>query len=170
MAAADPGRVARDLPATVVEVAAAAAEGRMNQFDQLRLQVRGLLARVTALEAARPARRKRAAAPRPDDSVTAAREQLWSRYVILHAQFGRGRLTKLNFATRHGLNPTEFGRWLSPTDARGITEGSKPDRSHRRALNDAISELEARKNQSSDRTLNSHGNVFPSQDSRPHVH
>ena len=118
----------------------------MTPLAQLRLLVRSLQARVDALEGRR-ARHKRAAAPKPDDAVVAERNKLWAKYMMLEMQHGHGRcrLTKLSFATRHGVNPTEFGRWMSPTAKRGVAEGSKPDRSHRRVLNAAISELEARR-------------------------
>jgi hypothetical protein len=141
----------------------------VTKFDQLQLQMRAQAKRIEALEAAqaaRAARSKRESAPRPSDSVIAGRERLWARYIELEMRFGHGRvrLTKLSFAARHGLNPSELGRWLSASDRRGIPAGSKPDRSHRRALAAAIAELEARgKNQSSDTTLNSHGNMLPSQ-------
>ncbi len=128
-------------------------------------ELRWLKDRVTALEAltARP-RRKRAAAPRPDDAVVSERVKLWSKYLLLEMQFGHGRMryTYLAFAMRHGVNPTEFGRWLSPTDRRGIPEGSKPDRSHRRELNAAIAELEQRR---VTHGQHSRGNVAHSQNS-----
>jgi hypothetical protein len=116
---------------------------------QLRNELRTVQARLAALEAAlaaRPARRKRAAAPRPDDSVVAGREQLWAQYLRLEMTHGHGRtkLSKLAFATKWHLNPDEFVRWFSATDKRGVPEGSKPDRSHRRALAAAIAELEGR--------------------------
>ena len=148
----------------------------MTKLDQLQLQMRAQAKRIEALEAAqaaRPARPKRMAAPRPSDSVIAGRERLWSKYVMLEMQHGHGRvrLTKLGFAARHGLNPSELGRWLSPTDRRGIAEGSKPDRSHRRELADAIAELEARgKNDALNKSVGSHGNVLPSQDSGLRLH
>ena len=149
----------------------------MNRLDQLER-------RIAALEAAaRPVtapvqerdkvRPKRMAAPRPSDSVIAGRERLWSKYVMLEMQHGHGRvrLTKLGFAARHGLNPSELGRWLSPTDRRGIAEGSKPDRSHRRELAAAIAQLEARaKNESGNTRIVSRGNVLPSQDSGLRLH
>jgi hypothetical protein len=109
-------------------------------------EIRWLKARMAALEAAqaaRPARRKRVAAPRPDDPTIAAREKLWARYVLLDVSH-RGRITKLNFALRHRLNPTEFCRWFSVSDARGIPQGSGPDLRFRQVLTDAIADLEAR--------------------------
>ena len=149
----------------------------MTPLAKLRLQMRAQEARIAVLEAAqaaRPARPKRMAAPRPSDSVIAGRERLWSKYVMLEMQHGHGRvlrLTKLGFAARHGLNPSELGRWLSPTDRRGIAEGSKPDRSHRRELAAAIAQLEARaKNESGNTRIVSRGNVLPSQDSGLRLH
>lgn len=129
--------------------------------------MRTLKAEVAALkaaQAARPAPRKRAAAPRPSDAVVTGREKLWARFVLLHLQYGHGRMTLLRFATRHGVNPTELGRWKSLTAARGIPECSKPDLSHCRALAAAISELEARgENHSGNTRMNSHGKMLPSQ-------
>jgi hypothetical protein len=112
----------------------------------LRIEVRGLQARVDALEAAmaaRPARRKRTGAPRPDDVVVAGREELWARYLRLEMMHGHGRtkLSKLAFAIKWHLNPDEFVRWFSATDKRGIPESSLPDRSIRWALAAAIAEL-----------------------------
>jgi BMFP domain-containing protein YqiC len=137
----------------------------VTRLDQLAMRVRALEARLATLEG-RSRGRKRAAAPRPSDSVIAERERLWAKYVMLEMQHGHGRvrLTKLSFAARHGLNPSELGRWLSPSDRRGIPAGSKPDRSHRRALNAAIAELEARgKNQTDNVSLISHGKMAHSQ-------
>jgi hypothetical protein len=121
----------------------------MSKYDLLLSRVRWLESRMRAMEAAqaaRPARRKRVPAPRPDNAIVAAREKLWARYIELEMRYGHGRvkLTKLAFATRHGLNPDEFVRFFSATDKRGIPEGSVPAVSYYRALNDAISELEAR--------------------------
>ena len=144
----------------------------MTQLALLRLQVRSLQARVDALEGRR-APRKRAAAPKPDDAIIAERERLWAKYVMLEMQHGHGRMryTYLAFAMRHGVNPTELGRWLSPIDKRGIPEGSKPDRSHRRALDAAIAELEARrKDNSGNARIVSRGNVSSSQDSVMRLH
>lgn len=44
---------------------------------------------------------------------------------------------------RHRLNPSEFARWLSVRDRRGIPAGSAPDRRFRQALEAAIAELES---------------------------
>lgn len=137
----------------------------MTRVDRLELQVRVLRARVDAWEAtqaARPAPRKRAVAPRPDDSVIAAREELWAKYLRLEMTHGHGRvkLTKLAFAVRHRLNPDEFCRWFSPTDRRGVPAGSGPDRRFRQALVDAIAELQTRGG-----PTHSHGSLATSQDS-----
>ena len=140
----------------------------MNKFDQLQLQVRGLVARVTALEAAQATRRARRKRPRPSDVVVTEREALWARYLRLEMLYGHGRmrLTYLAFAIAHHLNPDEFCRFFSATDKRGIPESSAPDRSFRRALTDAIAELEARaENNSSNTRLVSHGKMPVSQDS-----
>ena len=132
-------------------------------------ELRFLKARVAALEAAEAARRrKRPAAPKPSDAIITERYELWAKYIRLEMRFGHGRcrLTKLAFAMRWRLNPTEFCRWFSASDRRGIPEGSGPDRSFRRELNAAIAELEARgKNQFDGVKLNSHGNMLHSQDS-----
>jgi hypothetical protein len=117
--------------------------------QQLAVWQRRVEARLRALEAsqgARPARHKRVAAPRPDGGVVAAREALWARYLRLEMTRGHGkvRLTKLSFAMRFKLNPTEFCRWLSPTDRRGIAEGSGPDLRFRESLAAAIRGLEGR--------------------------
>lgn len=148
----------------------------MTQLAQLRLQVCAQEARIAALEAAqaaRPAKRKRERASKPDSAVTTERYELWAKYIRLEMRFGHGRcrLTKLSFAMRWRLNPTEFCRWFSATDRRGIPAGSGPDRSFRRELNAAISELEARgKNESDGIRPVSHGNMLPSQDSGARLH
>jgi hypothetical protein len=97
--------------------------------------------------APRPHKRKRLSAPRPEAAVIVEREELWSKYLTLEMSRGRNKvnLSKLAFAVRHqGINPGEFTRWLSDTDARGIPVGSGPDRLFRKTLTDAISELEAK--------------------------
>jgi hypothetical protein len=113
-------------------------------FDQLRLRLLRVEARVAVLEARRPP--KRPAAPRPDDAIIGAREKLWAKYLLLEMARGHGRvkLTKLSFAVRYKLNPTEFTRWFSGTDRKAIAEGTGQDQRFRRALVDAIAELEAR--------------------------
>ncbi len=108
-----------------------------------------LAARVEALEAAlaaRPAKRKRESAPKPDDAVVTNRQTLWSRLVLLHLQHGRGRLTKLKVCVKYGLgDPSDLCRFLSADDARGVPEGSIPAARYYRALRTFISELEARR-------------------------
>lgn len=108
------------------------------------MELRRLTARVVALEAGRP-RRKRAPAPRPGGTTIGAREKLWAKYVLLEMQHGHGRcrLTKLAFCMKHRLNPSEFARWFSTRDRRGVPEGSTPDRRFRHALDGAIAELES---------------------------
>jgi hypothetical protein len=87
--------------------------------DRLRIEVRGLQARVDALEAAmaaRPARRKRTGAPRPDDVVVAGREELWARYLRLEMMHGHGRtkLSKLAFAIKWHLIPMSLSDGSAP--------------------------------------------------------
>jgi hypothetical protein len=137
----------------------------VNKLDLLRTQVRSLEARLDALEARR-ARRKRVAAPQASGGIIAEREKLWARYVLLDVAH-RGRITRLAFAMRHRLNPTEFCRWFSVADRRGIPEGSGPDLRFRRALTDTIAELEARARGAD--WQHSHGNMTGSQfsDRRP---
>jgi hypothetical protein len=118
----------------------------VTEFRQLKIQVRTLAARLAALEAAqaaRPARRKRERAPRPTDAIITARRRLWAQYVLVHVAH-RGRVTYLSFAVKHRLNPSEFARWFSMSDARGIPPGSGPDRRFYQALTGAIAELEGR--------------------------
>jgi hypothetical protein len=107
--------------------------------------MRALEARVRALETA-SGKRRRTRASHPDADVMRERESLWIKYLMM--QMNRGhttvKLTKLAFATRHRLNPSEFTRWLSAADARGIAVGSGPDLNFRKALADAISELGTR--------------------------
>jgi hypothetical protein len=133
----------------------------MTQFDQLRLQMRGLVKRIAALEAAqtaRPARHKRIAAPRPDDAIIAARERLWDRFVLL--QVGHGPTTKLAFVVKHRLgDPSDFCRFFSGAGKRGIPEGSVPANRYCKALREAIAELEARRRSG---VVNSLGNITSS--------
>ena len=93
-------------------------------------ELRWLKDRVTALEALtarpapapvqEPAKRKRAAAPRPDDAIITKRLSLWSKLVLLHVQYGRGRLTKLKVCIKYGLgDPSDLCRFLSADDRRG---------------------------------------------------
>jgi BMFP domain-containing protein YqiC len=177
VAAAVAGRTARDLQTEAEAGGAAEAEGAvMTRVERMLHRLAARVAVLEAAQAARPAPRKRERAPQPDDAIITERYELWAKYIRLEMRFGHGRcrLTKLSFAMRHGVNPTEFGRWMSPTDKRGIAVGSKPDRSHRRALNAAIAELEARKSGSPlpdlARGIVSHGNVSSSQDSVMRLH
>ena len=131
----------------------------MTRFDQLRLEVRAQAKRIAALEAAQAglrehvaqlevalaARRVRRKRPQPDHVDVHRREELWSTYVNLEAEFGHGRiphLTKQGFAIRHRINADEICRWLSYTAKRGIPEGSAPDQNIRRALAGDILKLE----------------------------
>lgn len=134
----------------------------MNRIDRLSLQVRQLTQRLAALEQSRRST-KRQPAPRPTDGVIDARERLWSKFVLLAAQYGRGRATRLNFAVKHALNPGEFSRWFSSRDRRGIPSGSVPDLNFHRALRTAIAELEARKPSTQVDSFDSHGNVTHAQ-------
>ena len=119
-------------------------------------ELRWLKDRVTALEALtarpapapvqEPAKRKRAAAPRPDDAIITKRLSLWSKLVLLHVQYGRGHLTKLKVCIKYGLgDPSDLCRFLSADDARGIPEGSIPAVRYYQALREFIVELEARR-------------------------
>jgi hypothetical protein len=119
-------------------------------------ELRWLKDRVTALEALtarpapapvqEPAKRKRAAAPRPDDAIITKRLSLWSKLVLLHLQYGRGRLTKLRVCIKYGLgDPSDLCRFLSAGDARGVPEGSIPAERYYGALRKFIAELEARR-------------------------
>jgi hypothetical protein len=115
----------------------------MTKFDQLRLEVRVLRARLDRLEARRQRQPKREAAPRPTDAIIAGRKGLWDRFILL--QVGRGPTSKLAFAVKHHLgDASEFRRFFSASDKRGICEGSAPAVRYYRALNDAIAELEGR--------------------------
>lgn len=126
--------------------------------------MRTLQARVDALEATvatRPARRRRECAPRPADGVVDGREKLWSRLVLLNVQYGHGRLTRLRFVIKYHLgDPSDFCRFLSTADKRGIAEGSVPAGRYYQALREAIAELEALRDTHGYR---SHGNMTHSQ-------
>jgi hypothetical protein len=119
----------------------------MTTNHQLRLALNALEARVRKLEAAvEVQKRRRTRAPRPDAGVIREREELWSKYLMLEMSRGHctTKLSKLGFATKNRINPSEFARWFSAADARGIAEGSGPDTRIRRALAEAIAELGAR--------------------------
>ena len=131
-------------------------------------ELRWLKDRVTALEARtarpapapvqEPAKRKRAAAPKPDNAVITKRLNFWSRLVLLHLQYGHGRLTKLKVCVKYGLgDPSDLCRFLSAGDARGVPEGSIPALRYYGALREFIAELEGR------RDSHSHGNRPQSQ-------
>jgi hypothetical protein len=131
----------------------------MTELAQLRLQVRMQGKRIEALEAlvaARPAHRKRAAAPRPDHGVIAENYALWAAYLQAEMEFGHGRarkLTKAYFAIKHNIPVCEFYRLFSSEDRRGIPAGSGPFLRMRNAMIDATAELK-----------NSHGKLV-----RPHI-
>jgi hypothetical protein len=131
----------------------------------LQVEIRWLKARVAMLEAAlaaRPARRKRECAPRPTDSVVLGRRELWARLVLLHAQYGHGRLTKLRFVVKYHLgDPSEFCRFLSTQGRRSVAEGSVPALRFYQALRDSIGELAALR----DAHGHFHGKILPSHDS-----
>jgi hypothetical protein len=112
---------------------------------QLRNELRALAARVATLEAtqaARPAKRKRVRAPRPDDSIITGRLKVWSKLILLYLQIRHARLTKLRFCVKYRLgDPSDFCRFFSP-HGRGIAEGSVPAARYYAALKEALAELE----------------------------
>jgi hypothetical protein len=144
------------------------AAGETVTNDQLRLRllrVEGRLAVLEAAQAARPARRKRPASPRPTDAVVAMRQRLWDRFTLL--QVGHGPTTKLAFAVRYHLgHPSDLSRFLSSSDARGVPEGSATATRYYAALRGAIAELERTRGANGQ---HSHGNVtgFQSSSLRP---
>jgi hypothetical protein len=116
----------------------------MTKYDQLRLELRGLAARVTALESGRSARRKREtislpALTRPADAAKVRETQrLWSEYQTVAAEVYEPRSergSKSRFAERHHLSEREFRRAFSLTDKRGL--GAVP----RARYNDVIREV-----------------------------
>jgi hypothetical protein len=110
---------------------------------QLELKVRSLERRLALLET-RHARSQRPRAPRPADTIIAARERLWHRFLLL--QVGHGSTTKLAFCVKHHLgHPSDFSRFLSASGKRGIAEGSATARRYYDALHQAIRDGEARK-------------------------
>jgi hypothetical protein len=114
----------------------------VTRLDQLERRI----AILEAAQAARPAKRKRECAPKPDSAVVTKRVNLWARLVLLHVQYGRGRLTKLKVCIKYGLgDPSDLCRFLSADDARGIPEGSIPAVRYYQALREFIVELEARR-------------------------
>jgi hypothetical protein len=98
------------------------------------------LAALEAALAARPARPKRTAAVRPGDAIIAGRVSLWDQLVLLHPT------SKLAFCIKHHLgDPSDFSRFFSSKDARGIAEGSTTAERYYQALHDAIAVARARK-------------------------
>jgi hypothetical protein len=138
----------------------------VTELERLRGQVRALAARMVALEAAqaaRPARRKRVAAPRPTDPIVQARVRLWDRFVLL--QVGHGPTTRLAFVVKHRLgDPSDFCRFFG-AGKRTIPEGSVPANRYYRALREATAELEARRRSGVD----SLGNITSSPYSAPQL-
>jgi len=99
---------------------------------------------------------------RPDDADIAARVRLWDDFTLL--QVGHGRTTKLAFVMKHHLgDPSDFSRFFSSKDARGIAEGSTTAERYYRALHDAIAEARARKPAS--QLAGFHGKLAAFQDS-----
>ena len=117
---------------------------------------------LEAAQAARPPRPKRTSVVRPDDADIAARVRLWDDFTLL--QVGHGRTTKLAFVMKHHLgDPSDFSRFFSSKDARGIAEGSTTAERYYRALHDAIAEARARKPAS--QLAGFHGKLAAFQDS-----
>ena len=112
----------------------------MTKYDQLRLELRGLAARVTALESGR--RRKREPGPRRETISLPAKvretQRLWQEYQAVAAEIYEPRSergSKSRFAERHHLSEREFRRAFSLTDKRGL--GAVP----RARYNDVIREV-----------------------------
>jgi hypothetical protein len=101
--------------------------------------VRSLEARVRALEA----KRRRKAVPPPTDADIMERHALWAAYLQAEMQYGHGRcrLTKTAFAVRHGFPLSEFYRWFSGRDRRGVPASSGPDQRFRDELAAATAKL-----------------------------
>jgi hypothetical protein len=131
----------------------------VNKLDQLLGLYRRLAARVAALEAAQPVRRKREPAPRPSNGIIDQRNELWNRFRVLYRYFQRREATITRFCAKHldGMCTSEFSRWLSAADKKGIAAGSSVDLRIRRALDKGIGDLEALAGKSS------HGNLSHSQ-------
>ena len=81
---------------------------------------------------------------RPDSATIGERYGLWAEVVTGTMNAGGPALTKTCFAELHSLSRSEFCRWLSAKDGRGIPAGSVPDVSIRRALQQALAELRQR--------------------------
>jgi hypothetical protein len=111
----------------------------MTGIAQLRLQMRSLEARVRALEA----KRRRKAVPPPSSAVILERHALWAAYIQAEMQYGHGRcrLTKAAFGGRHGFPLSEFYRWFSGKDRRGVPASSGPDQRFRAELTAATAKL-----------------------------
>ena len=95
-----------------------------------------------------PARKRRPrnirhSAP-PDSATVRERYGLWAAVVTGTMGAGGQALSKSCFAELHSLSRSEFCRWLSAKDGRGIPAGSVPDVSIRRALQQALAELRQR--------------------------
>jgi hypothetical protein len=124
--------------------------------DQLRLRLLRVEADVRELKAAlaapssgcstngatcgKPPKPKRPAVGRPADAIVAARVSLWDQLTLLHPT------SKQAFCVKHHLgDPSDFCRFFSSKDARGIREGSTTAERYYRALHDASAEARARK-------------------------
>ena len=96
----------------------------MTKLDQLRIEVRGLAARVSKLEA----RKKREPAPRPSDAAVRETRALWQKYQEVAARMYGLRSQssgKARFAERHHLSEREFRRAFSSTDTRGLSHAAR---------------------------------------------
>jgi hypothetical protein len=89
------------------------------------------------------AKRRRKAVPPPTDADILSRHALWAAYIEAEMLYGHGRcrLTKAAFAVRHGFPLSEFYRWFSSTDVRGIPTRSGPDQRFRSELAGATAKL-----------------------------
>jgi hypothetical protein len=99
----------------------------MSRFDELRMVVRRLAARVAVLEdASRP--KPKPAPPRPDDADMDEREKLAADYVEAEMMHGGGRVNpkrwKAFFAELARVEERALRRFLSRRDKRPIRKGS----------------------------------------------
>ena len=125
----------------------------MNRLDQLER-------RIAALEAAaRPVtepvqERDKVRPPKPDDADMNERDTWWSNYLDAEMLYGGGKakLKKGAFAIRHNLPVSEFYRFFSRKDQRGIPKDSGPYQRSRDELIEAAAKLKS-----------SHGTARPSQ-------